>query len=118
MMPKSYTQNLVAMADPAIVKEICASLKQMRLNKNLSQEQMAQKSGLNRVTISRMEAGRAATLLTLVQVLRALDKLDILNSFREEPVISPMQLLKLQGQQRKRASTSRNSSKSKREGEA
>jgi DNA-binding XRE family transcriptional regulator len=95
------------MADPAIVKEICHSFKQMRLSKNLTQAELAQKAGLNRVTISRMEAGRAATLLTVVQVLRALDKLDILDIFREESKISPLQLLKLQEKQRQRASLTR-----------
>jgi transcriptional regulator with XRE-family HTH domain len=103
MTLKSYN-NWIAMADPAIVKKLCSSLKQMRLNKNLSQEKLAQMSGLSRVTISRMEAGRAATLLTLVQLLRALDKLDILNAFMEEPEISPMQLLREQENQRLKAS--------------
>ncbi|MBK8549540.1 MAG: helix-turn-helix domain-containing protein [Ignavibacteria bacterium] len=32
---------------------------------------MLKVSGLDRTTISRMESGRAATLLTLIQVLRA-----------------------------------------------
>ena len=107
MTPKSNISNRLAMADPAIVKEICHSLKQMRLSKNMTQEELAEKSGLNRVTISRMEAGRAATLLTVVQVLRALDKLDILDVFREESKISPLQLLKLQAKQRQRASSAR-----------
>ncbi len=97
-------ENRSAMSDIAIVKEICLNLKQIRLIKNLSQAELAEKAGLNRITISRMEAGRAATLLTLVQVLRALDKLDILDMFEEEAEISPLQLLKLQKKQRKRAS--------------
>ena len=95
------------MADPAIVKEICHSLRQMRLRKNLTQAELAEMSGLNRITISRMEGGRAATLLTIVQVLRALDKLDILDIFREDSEISPLQLLKMQEKQRQRASASR-----------
>ena len=107
MKPKSIISNRSAMADPAIVKDICHSLKQMRLSKNLTQAELAEMAGLNRVTISRMEAGRAATLLTVVQVLRALDKLDVLNIFREESETSPLQLLKLQEKQRKRASRSR-----------
>ena len=92
------------MADPAIVRELCANLKQMRLQKNLSQAELAMRAGLDRTTISRMEAGRAATLLTFVQILRALDKLDLLNTFWEEPVLSPMQILKQQKKQRKKAS--------------
>ncbi len=106
MKPKSYTNNRSAMADPVIVKEFCSNLRQMRLNKNLSQADLAEKAGLNRVTISRMEAGRAATLLTVVQVLRALDKIDILDMFREESEISPLHLLTLQGKQLHRASRS------------
>ena len=107
MKTKSIISNRPAMADPALVKEICHSLKQMRLSKNLTQAELAEMSGLNRVTISRMEGGRAATLLTVVQVLRALDKLEILDIFREESEISPLQLLKMQEKQRQRASFSR-----------
>jgi transcriptional regulator with XRE-family HTH domain len=107
MTPKSYSGNLEAMADPAIVKEIGGSLRQIRLNKNLSQEQLAEMSGVNRITISRMESGRAATMLTIVQVLRALNKLDILNAFREEPQVSPLHLLKIQEKQRLKASPRR-----------
>jgi transcriptional regulator with XRE-family HTH domain len=95
--------NWEALADPAIVKEIGKSLKQIRLNKNLSQEHLAISSGLDRTTISRMESGRAATLLTLVQVLRALDRLNILNAFLQEPEISPLILLKIQEKKRKKA---------------
>jgi len=104
MNTKGYNTDWNMMADPAIVEEICDHIRQMRLNQNMSQEKLALASGLNRITISRMEAGRAVTLLTLVQVLRALDRLEILNVFREEPEISPIQLLKQQEQQRKRAS--------------
>jgi transcriptional regulator with XRE-family HTH domain len=107
MKPKSSISNRSAMADPAIIKEICHSLKQMRLSKNMTQAELAEMSGLNRVTISKMETGRTATLLTVVQVLRALDKLDILDIFREELRISPLQLLKLQEKRRQRASPTR-----------
>lgn len=108
MSPESNSKNWKALADPAIINEICNSLKHMRLNRNMSQDELANRSGINRVTISRMEKGRAITLLTLIQVLRALDKLDILNVYIEEPEISPMQLLKQQEQQRRKASPKKN----------
>lgn len=104
MTPKRDIVSWQSMADPAIVKEIGSSLKQMRLNKNISQMQLAKSSGLSRVTISRMEGGRAATILTIVQVLRALGKLDILNAFHEDAQISPLQLLRMKKYQRQRAS--------------
>ena len=111
MKPKSNNNDFVILSDSAIVKEICSGMKQMRLNKNLSQDQVAVRSGLHRVTISRMEAGRAATLLTVVQVLRALDRLEVLQTFREEPEISPIQLLKAQERTRKKASPKKASQK-------
>lgn len=92
------------MSDPAIVKEVCNNIKRLRLNKNISQTELANLSGLNRVTISRLEAGRAATLLTIIQVLRALDKLEVLNALITEPEISPIQLLKQKEKQRQKAS--------------
>lgn len=107
-MNNSYNQSWVAMSDTAIIKEIGNSIRQMRLNQNLSQEKLSLMSGIDRVTISRMEAGRPVTSLTLIQVLRALDKLEILNTFRQEPEISPIKLLKIQESQRQKASSKRN----------
>ena len=103
-MLKSNKTNWITMADPAIVQKIGHCLKQMRLNINISQEHLAESAGLNRITVSRLEAGRAATLLTVVQVLRGLDKLDILDVFEEKTVLSPLQLLKMQKKERQRAS--------------
>jgi len=96
--------NWVSMSDTAIIIEICKNLKQLRLKKNMTQKQLAEKSGLDPATISRTESGRAATLLTLVQVLRALDNLEILDTFVQETEVSPIQQLKLQQKIRKRAS--------------
>lgn len=104
MKLKNSQHTRSSAADPAIVQEIGDNLRRMRLNKNISQEQLARLAGLDRTTISRMEAGRAATLLTVVQVLRALDKLDILDAFREQSQVSPLQVLRTQERQRQKAS--------------
>lgn len=104
MNHKSYNKNFYSMSDSSIVNEICNGIKQIRLNQNMSQQELANRSGLNRVTISRMESGRAVSLLTLVQTLRALGKLEILNAFNEEPEISPLKLFEIQEKYRKKAS--------------
>ncbi len=116
MILKRDITSWQSMSDPAIVDQIGQFIKQMRLNRNLTQKQLAVMSGVNRVTISRFEGGQASTLLTLVQILRALEKLDILNSFHEEAEISPLQLLNLRKKQRQRASGKHLSHKSKNEG--
>ncbi|MFM2224212.1 MAG: hypothetical protein RJA07_414 [Bacteroidota bacterium] len=91
-----YENNLYAMTDRAIITSVCNSLRQMRLNKNISQTELAKKSGISRITISRMEIGKAINLLTMVQVLRALDELDLINEFIKEPEISPIMLMEAQ----------------------
>jgi len=100
-----YQKNWYSMGDPAIVRELGKHIKQMRINKNITQQQLAETTGLDRVTISRFENGRAATLLTFVQILRALDKLELLATFNEEPEISPLKVAEIEESYRKRASS-------------
>ena len=92
-MKKNY--NKAAMSDMAIVAEVCKNLQKMRLQANMTQQEMAQRAGLDRTTISRMESGRSVTLLTVVQVLRVLGKLEILDAFETSPTLSPLQELQL-----------------------
>lgn len=108
MYQKSTTEDWSAMSDTAIVNRICSQLRQIRLNQNITQEELAERSGLGRATISRIEKGQSISLLTLVQLLRALNRLDLLDAFQSvSPEISPLQLLKEQKPQRYRASGKR-----------
>ncbi len=105
------TTNIIdwnLLSDQQALSHIGKELRRMRLERNLSQAEVAKRAGLDRTTIVKLEAGRAATLLTTVQVLRAIGKLDVLNAFHEEPQPTPYQLVeqqaKYQVRQRKRAS--------------
>lgn len=113
MYQKSIIEDWSALSDKAIVKHICSQLRQLRLDQNITQEQLAERSGLGRATISRIEKGQSVSLLTLIQLLRALNKLDLLDAFQQvTPEISPLQLLK-QLKKRHRASGKRNTSQQK-----
>jgi len=104
-MITSGKTNWYSMSDPAIVTELGAYLKQIRLQQNLTQELLAEKAGLSRSAISEMENGKAATsLLTIVQVLRALQQLHLLDNWKASSQISPLQMAKLSGKERLRAS--------------
>jgi transcriptional regulator with XRE-family HTH domain len=107
MYQTSYNKNWYGMSDNAIVDSICANLKQMRLNKNISQEQLSSMSGVNRVTISRMESGQAINLMTMIQLLRALEQLHLLSEFNVVPEISPIMVMEAQEKYRKKASSPR-----------
>lgn len=91
-MPMSSI-NWNALTDANAVARLGKEIKRMRLERNLSQADIAQHTGLDRSTVQRLEGGRAATLLTVVQVLRALDRLDLLDPWVQERRATPMMLL-------------------------
>lgn len=100
--------NWKVLKDEQVVQRLGKELRRMRLARDLSQAEVATRAGLDRTTIVKLEAGRAATLLTVVQVLRAMDRLDVLDLFHEEPQPTPYMLVEAQEKylkkQRKRAS--------------
>ncbi len=93
----------IAMSDKAIVEAIGAFLKHKRLNQNKTQSQIAQDAGLNRWTLSQIENGEAISMASFIQILRALDQLNIFDVFKIETQISPLELAKLEQQKRQRA---------------
>lgn len=96
--------NIYGMSDRAILREIGRRLKRKRLEKNVSQQKLAELAGLNRTTIGEAERGTPFGVLTLVQILRALNALEEIDSFLPDPGISPLQLAKMKGKERRRAS--------------
>ena len=94
----------VHMTDTAIVQQLGTYIKRLRLQQDTSQAQLADKAGLNRWTISKIENGEPVTLMTLIQILRALQSLHILDTFQVSEEISPLAYAKLKKQQRQRAS--------------
>ncbi len=91
-------------SDDAIIKMIGAYIRHSRLEQNLTQAVLAEKAGINRTTLSELELGRRCQLLTLIQVLRILDKLHVFNDFVIQKTISPMLLAEMEMKMRKKAS--------------
>jgi transcriptional regulator with XRE-family HTH domain len=92
------------MSDIAILKYLGAQIKQMRLNRNITQAQLGIMAGLSRKAVSDIEKNGKCSMKSLVQILRALEKLEMLNIFETEVEISPIQVAKLRGKYRNRAS--------------
>jgi transcriptional regulator with XRE-family HTH domain len=89
--------------DIAHQRDLGARLQAHRLNQNLSQAELAAATGLARKTITNLETGHGGTLLTLIAVLRGLNLLGQFEAFIPAPGPSPIQLVKLAGKQRRRA---------------
>jgi transcriptional regulator with XRE-family HTH domain len=96
--------SIYGMSDTAIMKEIGYRLRRRRLEKNFSQQKLATLAGLSRTAIVNVEKGAPFGILTLIQIMRALDALEEIDSFLPEPGISPLELAKLKGKERRRAS--------------
>ncbi len=98
--------NWAAMTDNAIIQDIGKFIKKSRIHKNRTQAEVATAAGMNRWTISKIENGEAITLQSLIQILRALDILFVLDNFKTMNTISPLEAVKLQKKERHRASGS------------
>ncbi|MDO3385804.1 helix-turn-helix transcriptional regulator [Gilvimarinus sp. SDUM040013] len=86
--------------------DIGERLKQARLNLDLTQMEAAERAGVTRKAVLNAEKGKA-TLEVFVAIMLALGLEAQLNSFMPPPPVSPVQLAKLQGKKRKRASGTR-----------
>jgi transcriptional regulator with XRE-family HTH domain len=95
------------MTDEAVLSELGARLERTRLERDRSQRELAAEAGVERKAIQRMEGGEPVRIISFVRVLRALDLLDALDRLVPEPGPSPIELLKLQGRRRQRASGAR-----------
>lgn len=97
-------KNWDSMSDNALAVHIGAFIKYQRMEQNKTQEVLANAAGISRSTLSLLERGETVTLATLIQVLRILDQLHVLDVFSIQHVISPLTLAKIEKNQRQRAS--------------
>ena len=102
MNDKQYI-DWVSMSDTALAQTIGTFVKHHRLAQNKTQEEVANAANISRSTLSLLEKGEAVTIPTLLQVLRVLDLLYIMNSFKIQEEISPLELAKQEQQKRQRA---------------
>ncbi len=97
--------QFTAMNDKAILIEIGDRINRQRLNRNITQAALASHAGVARTVVQRIEGGQGCTLENLIRILRALGLLDQMDAFLPVPEISPLQLVKLHGRKRQRATT-------------
>ena len=91
-----------AVTPHAIATELGDRIKVARLNADLTQKELAKKAGLSLKAVTNSEKG-ASTFESIIAILVALELTEQLNSFIPKQEVSPVQLAKLQGKERKRA---------------
>jgi len=93
---------LNAMNNQAIAAEVGHRLAQLRLEKNITQQQIADEIGMSRMGYANVEKG-TGKFENIIAALRVLERLDLVEAFIPDSTFSPMQQLKLKGKQRQRA---------------
>jgi transcriptional regulator with XRE-family HTH domain len=69
-------------------------LRDLRLRRNVDQRQLAEQAGVALNVVKNLEAGKGATVTSLVKVLRTLGRVEWLDSLAPAVSISPLQMLK------------------------
>lgn len=93
-----------SMSDDKLALLLGKFIKHHRIERNLSQDELAVAAGLSRPTISLMERGKSMNLNSIIRVLRVLDQLYVFDSLRVPQQLSPLEMLKRQEKQRKHSS--------------
>ncbi len=99
--------ELSSMTDKALIELIGKFVQWHRLNQNLSQSDVASSARVSRSTLSLLERGEKVRIDSLIQILRVLDLLYVLEAFQIKEELSPLEYAKLRRKQRKQASPKR-----------
>lgn len=91
-------------SDKELLRRWGQKLKSLRINANLSQTDLAQKTGMSRSSIAEIEKGRNFSIASLVAISRVLNLLEELEFFLkdDELELSPMEIYELEKKKRKR----------------
>lgn len=105
--------DVYSLTDDAIMRQIGSKLKELRIIKGMKQSELSEASGVSVFTISAVENGKTSSMLIMIQLLRALEKLDYLNQFFQQQEISPIAYAKLmeKNKRKERVKTSKSQTK-------
>lgn len=86
-----------------ILELIGKKLQEYRVSKNISQKKLAEITGVSRSRISDIENGSPSSMVSLIEIMRALKILDNIELLIPAVVKSPREVLKETLKKRKRA---------------
>jgi len=93
------------MTDEAILEALGNRLSRRRIDMQLTQADLAREAGVSKRTVERIEAGYSSQTANLIRVCRVLDLVSGLEQWIPETAPSPMEMVRIKGKVRKRASS-------------
>lgn len=91
------------LSDEAVTRELGQRLAALRLARQVTQAQLAEKAGISKRTVERLEDGASTQLFNLIRYLRALEMLDALEGLLPAATANPIDQLERRGRTRRRA---------------
>lgn len=92
-----------------IEAELGQRFESIRLAHNINQTQLAERAGVSRRTITRLENGHGVSVDTLVRVMQAFGLAERLATLLPDADIRPIDRVRFKGKERRRARTRRTS---------
>jgi len=92
------------LTDDAVLTELGYRIGRMRIDRDITQADLAREAGVSRDTVVKVEAGQSVQSRNLIRVLRALKLIENLEIAVPQPGPSPIRLVDEAGRTRRRAS--------------
>jgi len=93
----SAIMNIYLFTDTALIERLGGKLRELRMESNMTQAELAVSAGVGVSTIREAEKGGNISLTKLARILRALRRLDLLEPFFAPKPVSPIAMAKAQG---------------------
>ena len=77
-------------SDKVLMERIGKMIRKRRIGAQMTQKQLAEQASVAISSVANIEKGENSSLLTIIQVLRTLRSLDLLESFLREEELSPI----------------------------
>ena len=77
--------DVYSFTDNMILSKIGESMRRQRLERNISQKELAAFAGVSISSVAAIERGESVSLKTLIALLRAINSLYMLSEFLKEP---------------------------------
>lgn len=94
--------DLYSLTDTTLIEQLGGKLRELRVESNMTQSELAQAAGIGISTVREAEKGGNISLMKLARILRALKRLDLLEPFFAPKPISPIAMAKAQGETKQR----------------
>jgi len=91
----------------AIIHALFERVEKIRLSRNISQAALAKEAGVSRSTITRLARGQSISVDSFVRIMQALGLADHLAALLPNPSVRPVERIRLDGSERRRASSKR-----------